>query len=71
MTERRDVAWVGDQVRDLRAGKEGIVTDVQNGTYVLRPLHTWWTTWTVPSADDLEIVLTREERLRRRPGGWL
>jgi len=29
--------WIGDQVRDTRTNRVGVVTDVQDGTYVLRP----------------------------------
>jgi hypothetical protein len=32
-------AWIGDRVRDETVEREGIVTDVRQGTYVLRHLH--------------------------------
>ncbi|MFL6110280.1 MAG: hypothetical protein ACJ786_02855 [Catenulispora sp.] len=66
MTEERPRVWVGDTVYDPAADREGIVTDVKGGVYVLRPVHTWAGTWTAPDPDKLEVTLTREERLRRR-----
>lgn len=71
MTEERPRVWVGDQVYDADAGREGIVTDVQSGTYVIGPVYMWAATWTAASADKLEVVLSREERLKRqREHGW-
>jgi len=35
---RKGRACVGDQVRDERVQRTGIVTDVQAGTYVLSPV---------------------------------
>ncbi|WP_199821138.1 hypothetical protein [Streptomyces fulvoviolaceus] len=49
MTEERPRVWVGDQVHDANADREGIVTDVKGGTYVLRPVYMWSGTWTAPS----------------------
>ena len=72
MTEERPRVWVGDQVYDGDAGRAGIVTDVRgDGTYVLGPLHMWTATWTADSDEKLEVVLSREERLKRqRELGW-
>ncbi|MET9778493.1 hypothetical protein ABZ023_30315 [Streptomyces sp. NPDC006367] len=64
MTEER-TPWVGDQVHDAEAGKEGVVTDVRNGTYILREVHSWSLLWTVPDAERLTVVMTREERIKR------
>ncbi|MFJ3665092.1 hypothetical protein ACIPSE_01410 [Streptomyces sp. NPDC090106] len=64
--QTRTTAWVGDQVHDSNAGREGIVTDIRAGTYVLRPLHSWTDLWTAPDVGCLEITVSREERLRRR-----
>ncbi|MFJ4467169.1 hypothetical protein ACIP2X_06540 [Streptomyces sp. NPDC089424] len=64
MTEEQS-PWVGDQVYDSSADQEGIITDVKNGTYILRPVHTWARTWTAPSADTLEITVPRQERVAR------
>jgi len=70
--EEQPRVWVGDQVHDTDADREGIVTDVKSGTYILRPLHTHWAgTWTAPSDENLTLTLSREERLkRRREHGW-
>ncbi|KAA0927013.1 hypothetical protein FGF04_31750 [Streptomyces apricus] len=67
MTENPAGAWVGDQVWDEAAEKEGVVTDVKNGVYELRPLNrTWGETWTVRDGTKLTVTVPREERLRRR-----
>jgi len=67
VTGTKPKAWVGDQVHDVNAGKEGVVTDVKSdGSYVLRPLYVRFRTWTVPNADGLEITVSREEPIRRR-----
>jgi hypothetical protein len=50
MTEKTPRVWVGDQVYDADVGKEGIVTDVAGGTYVLCPVHVWAATWTAGAA---------------------
>ena len=71
MTEERPRVWVGDQVYDADAGKEGIVTDVQDGTYVMGPVYMWTATWTAASDEKLEVVLSREERNKQqRELGW-
>ncbi|MEV8542578.1 hypothetical protein [Streptomyces sp. NPDC051572] len=64
--------WVGDQVYDADAGREGIVTDVTgDGTDVLGPVHMWTGTWTAPGDEELEVTLSREERNRQhRELGW-
>lgn len=41
MTEQKS-PWVGDQVYDANADKEGVITDVKNGTYILRPINHHW-----------------------------
>ncbi|WP_432043771.1 hypothetical protein [Streptomyces cadmiisoli] len=66
MTEQQS-PWVGDQVYDSNAEKEGVVTDVKNGTtYVLRPVRSpWGQHWTAPSADVLEVTVPRQERVAR------
>jgi hypothetical protein len=66
MSEKRRRVWVGDTVYDPNADRHGIVTDVKNGLYVLRPVDMWWGTWTARDPDKLEVTLTREERLRHR-----
>jgi len=71
MTEERPRVGIGDQVWDDDAGREGIVTDMQGGTYVIGPVYMWAATWTAPSDEKLEVVLSREERLKRqREQGW-
>ncbi|WP_405971382.1 hypothetical protein OG496_16425 [Streptomyces sp. NBC_00988] len=72
MTNDKPRVWVGDQVYDADAGREGIVTDVTgDGTYVLGPVHMWTGTWTAPGDEELEVTLSREERNRQhRELGW-
>ncbi|MFF8884093.1 hypothetical protein [Streptomyces flaveolus] len=58
--------WVGDQVFDANAGKEGIVSDVRrDGTYILREVYSWALTWTVPNAEKLSVTVPRHERVKR------
>jgi hypothetical protein len=65
MTEKKS-PWVGDQVYDADAGKEGIVTDVKrDGTYILRETYSFALRWTVPNADKLTVTVPREERIGR------
>ncbi|WP_159027836.1 hypothetical protein [Streptomyces pactum] len=65
MTEKR-TPWVGDQVHDAGAGKEGVITDVKrDGTYILREVCSWALTWTVPNAEKLSVTVSREERIKR------
>ncbi|WP_406461147.1 hypothetical protein OH768_39755 [Streptomyces sp. NBC_01622] len=72
MSEKKARAWVGDQVYDADAGREGIVTDVTgDGTYVLGPVCMWTATWTAPSDEKLKVTLRREERNKQyRELGW-
>ncbi|MFD8726307.1 hypothetical protein ACFV2H_52555 [Streptomyces sp. NPDC059629] len=65
MTETRPKVWVGDQVYDPDAKRQAIVTDVQGGTFYLRPVYMSTGTWTA-DPDRLEVTVTREELLRRR-----
>lgn len=60
----RDVRspWVGDQVHDDRAGRDAIVTDVRDGTYVLRPLHGSGARWTSDDPARLTVVVPRDQR---------
>ncbi|GAA3873286.1 hypothetical protein GCM10023084_27820 [Streptomyces lacrimifluminis] len=53
--------WVGDQVYDHGAGKGAIVTDVRDGTYLLRPLCGGGQAWTVPSDENLSVSVPRPE----------
>ncbi len=55
-------AWVGDQVYDHGAGKGAIVTDVRDGTYLLRPLCGGGQAWAVPSDENLSVSVPRSER---------
>ncbi|WP_328673147.1 hypothetical protein [Streptomyces sp. NBC_00328] len=71
MTEDEPKPWVGDQVWDEDAEKEGVVTDVKAGTYIIREVYAWARTWTAPGPEHLKIMVTREERLRQRQElGW-
>ncbi|MFI1356560.1 DUF6415 family natural product biosynthesis protein [Streptomyces sp. NPDC020898] len=54
--------WVGDQVYDHDTGKNAIVTDVQGGTYLLRPLCGGGQPWTVSSDQNLSVGVPRSER---------
>lgn len=70
MTGERE-AWVGDQVWDEVANKEGIVSDVKGQTFILREVYAWALTWTALGNEHLTVTVTREERLRRRQEqGW-
>ncbi|MGW5198658.1 hypothetical protein [Streptomyces spiralis] len=66
MTEKK-TPWVGDQVHDAHADREGVITDVKSGTYILRPVHRYWgETWTASDPEKLTVTMSREERLRKR-----
>lgn len=61
---RDDRPWVGDQVHDEDADREGIVTDVQRGTvYILRALH-GPDQWENRNGDHLKITVPLRDRLR-------
>jgi hypothetical protein len=60
-------AWVGDQVRDEVAGRKGIVTDVRQGRYVLRPVHGTEPEWTAESDRQLTVTVPRENRQHSIP----
>ncbi|MEU6635690.1 hypothetical protein [Streptomyces rochei] len=64
MTEEKS-PWVGDQVYDADAGKEGIVSDVKSGTYILREVYSWALTWTAQDPEKLSVTVPREERVKR------
>ncbi|MGW3735743.1 hypothetical protein [Streptomyces sp. NPDC005148] len=56
--------WVGDQVHDEDADREGIVTDVQGGTvYVLRSVH-GHDQWQNRNGDHLTITVPLQDRVR-------
>ncbi|MGR6973190.1 hypothetical protein ACU639_26990 [Streptomyces cynarae] len=66
MTAEKPKAWVGDQVYDADAGKEGIVSDVKgDGTYILREVYSWALTWTIPSGENLTVTVPRRERVKK------
>ncbi|MFB7650457.1 MULTISPECIES: hypothetical protein [unclassified Streptomyces] len=66
MTEEQTTAWVGDQVFDEEACREGIVSDVKrDGTYILREVCLWALTWTAQDPDKLTVTVPREERIKR------
>ncbi|MEU8556046.1 hypothetical protein ACN6K5_001308 [Streptomyces violaceoruber] len=64
MTEDRS-PWVGDQVFDEEAGKEGVVTDVKGTTFILREVYAWALTWTAQDPDKLTVTVPRQERVKR------
>ncbi|MFB7111714.1 hypothetical protein [Streptomyces sp. NPDC056291] len=57
-------AWVGDQVFDEDAQREGIVTDVKNGVYLLRPLAGGGAGWLSSTPDQLRVTVPRGEGAR-------
>lgn len=66
MTEKRISAWVGDQVFDEEAHREGIVSDVKrDGTYILREIYAWALTWTTQGPDKLTVTVPRQDRIKR------
>ena len=60
---------MGDQVWDENMNREGVVTDVKAGVSILRPLTSWFGTWTAPGNKGLTETLSREERLKQRREG--
>ncbi|CAM5743969.1 hypothetical protein STAFG_8425 [Streptomyces afghaniensis 772] len=69
MTEGKPRAWVGDQVYDASAGKEGIVSDVKrDGTYILREVNSFALRWEAPSAVKLTVTVSRLERVEKERG---
>jgi hypothetical protein len=52
---------VGDHVKDTLARRKGIITDVENGEYVLRPLRGPVVVWRAPSDEHLTIMVPREK----------
>jgi hypothetical protein len=69
VTEERPKARVGDQVYDACAGKEGVVTDVQGGAYILRELNSCAFTWKAPNDEKLTVTVARLEQLKRHMEG--
>ncbi|MCK8681297.1 hypothetical protein [Streptomyces lichenis] len=62
MSGERTRPWVGDLVHDADTGRQGIVTDVRRGVYVLRPERgpgAW--AWTSERPERLGVVVAREE----------
>ncbi|MFG1806202.1 hypothetical protein [Streptomyces sp. NPDC049040] len=55
-------AWLGDQVRDEVAERDGIVTDIRQGLFVLRPLYRSTEEWTADSDEQLTVTVPREDR---------
>ncbi|MBA5222207.1 hypothetical protein [Streptomyces griseoaurantiacus] len=55
-------AWIGDEVFDEDAQETGIVTDVRDGLYLLRPLGGGGPEWQAPRPDRLKVTVPREER---------
>ncbi|MFC4609705.1 hypothetical protein ACFO9E_18070 [Streptomyces maoxianensis] len=55
--------WVGDQVHDEDTGRDGIVTDVRGGRYVLRPLY-GMDEWENENAERLTVTVPRSEEKR-------
>ncbi|MFF8781238.1 hypothetical protein ACF07W_28525 [Streptomyces sp. NPDC015140] len=66
MTHEATGPWVGDQVYDEVAGKEGVITDVKGRTYILREVYSWALTWTSHDAKTLRVTVPRQKRIKRR-----
>lgn len=49
-------AWVGDQVFDEDTQRPGIVTDIRQGVYVLRPASGPGPEWTNDNRDRLTVT---------------
>lgn len=58
-------AWVGDQVHDSVAGRDGIITDVSGGTYLLRPVHGRVAEWTADTEEQLTVTVPLGQRAGR------
>jgi hypothetical protein len=66
VTEKKPKAWVGDQVYDANAGREGIVSDVKrDGTYILRAVDSFALRWTAPNAEKLTVTVPRLVRVKK------
>ncbi|MFC9431087.1 hypothetical protein [Streptomyces sp. NPDC056987] len=52
--------WVGDEVHDAGTGRNGVLTDVRSGIYVLRPLH-GGPEWTSETDAELTVVVPLDE----------
>jgi hypothetical protein len=53
--------WVGDQIHDEDLDRDGIITDVRAGTYVLRPL--WGRgEWTNQDHERLTLIVALQDR---------
>ncbi|WP_329135199.1 hypothetical protein OG552_21105 [Streptomyces sp. NBC_01476] len=61
---RNGAAWVGDEVRDENAEREGIVTDVRGGRYRLRAL-TRPGEWAADSSERLTVTVPLERGVGR------
>ncbi|WP_405459666.1 hypothetical protein OG786_20855 [Streptomyces sp. NBC_00101] len=60
---RNGKPWVGDQVRDEEAGRDGVITDVQGGTvYVLRALR-GPDQWKSRRGDRLTVVVPLQDQI--------
>ncbi|MCZ1010868.1 hypothetical protein [Streptomyces lydicus] len=56
-----DKPWVGDLVRDEGTGRAGVVSDVRDGVYVLRP-ENGPGHWLCDVPGRLTVIVPREER---------
>lgn len=63
---RPEVPWVGDQVHDGTTGRSAVITDVRDGTYVLRPVHGGGAHW--PAADPSRLTVTMTSAQRAAEG---
>ena len=55
--------WIGDQVHDEEAQRDGIITDVRAGVYVLRTVY-GAREWTTKNPGHLTIVVPRGKENR-------
>ncbi|MFI0939123.1 hypothetical protein [Streptomyces sp. NPDC021020] len=62
---RNGKPWVGDQVTDKSTGREGVITDIREGVYVLRPVRGPVSEWTAHSDEHLAVTTPREHGAHR------
>ena len=65
MTAEREF-WVGDLVHDSRTHRDGVVTDVRGGVFVLRLPWSTRGEWDCETSEQLTMLVPREIRLVSR-----
>lgn len=62
MTAEREF-WVGDLVHDSRTHRDGVVTDVRDDIFVLRPPWSTRGEWECETPERLTMLVPRETRM--------